>query len=281
MMRDDLDIPLPVGSPSYRVARHPSSIDPATRRLLLIAGVVGATLLMLVGGYALVGHRSGGVPYVAAAAGPVRVKPDKPGGLEVVGADEQSPGQDGVEAMAAGAEAPDPKALRAQERAPVAPPVASPAPVSGPAAGAVASSAVPASAALVAGGPASGVAPSRAAFPPMGSPAGGGVTAAAPVGATSIAAAPVSRPAAASSGGAMQVQLAALGSEEAANAEWTRLSRRMPELLEGRRPAVTHIERDGKTYFRLRTGGFSDTAQAATFCQRVREKGGGCSIASF
>jgi hypothetical protein len=59
------------------------------------------------------------------------------------------------------------------------------------------------------------------------------------------------------------------------------LAKKFPDLLGGRRPAISHIDRDGKTYYRLRTGGFSDTAQAAAFCQQVREKGAPCSIASF
>jgi hypothetical protein len=79
----------------------------------------------------------------------------------------------------------------------------------------------------------------------------------------------------------MQVQLAALPSEEAAMTEWQRLSRKMPDMLGARHPAVSRIERDGKTYFRLRTGGFTDVAQATAFCQRIREKGTGCTIASF
>jgi hypothetical protein len=84
-----------------------------------------------------------------------------------------------------------------------------------------------------------------------------------------------------SAGGATQVQLAALTSEEQAMAEWARLSHKMPELFGVRHPAVTRTEHDGKTWFRLRTGGFADVAQATAFCQRVREKGAACAIASF
>ena len=64
--------------------------------------------------------------------------------------------------------------------------------------------------------------------------------------------------------------------------EWERLAKRMPDLL-GQQPAggFSKIEHDGKTFWRLRTGGFSDIAQATAFCERVRAKGGGCSVADF
>ena len=77
------------------------------------------------------------------------------------------------------------------------------------------------------------------------------------------------------------VQLAAVSSEEAAQSEWQRLAKRMPDLLSDRRPVVQRSERDGRTIWRVRTGGFTDTADATAFCVRVRGKGGACSIASF
>jgi hypothetical protein len=83
------------------------------------------------------------------------------------------------------------------------------------------------------------------------------------------------------SGHQAMVQLAALSSEEAARHEWHELSKRMPDLLSGKQPVFSHTEHDGHTFCRLRTAGFADIAQARTFCDHVRQKGGGCTVADF
>jgi len=75
------------------------------------------------------------------------------------------------------------------------------------------------------------------------------------------------------------VQLAAVDSEGAAQTEWQRLAKRMPDLLGDRRPVVQRADREGHAVWRVRTGGFADIADATAFCARVRAKGGACSIA--
>lgn len=89
-------------------------------------------------------------------------------------------------------------------------------------------------------------------------------------------------PAAVNSGpapaGEMQVQFAAVPTEGAADAEWQRLQRQMPKLLSSRQPVITKVERDGHTFWRLRTGGFANAAQATGFCRQVRAAGRDCSI---
>jgi hypothetical protein len=75
------------------------------------------------------------------------------------------------------------------------------------------------------------------------------------------------------------VQLAALDSEASAHVEWDRLSRRMPDLLNGRQPLFSRADRDGHVFWRVRTAGFADLAEARGFCVHVRAAaGGGCTV---
>ncbi len=112
----------------------------------------------------------------------------------------------------------------------------------------------------------------------------------APVAAPSVAVAPPARTTAAPVAVApaakvapvrgQQVQLAAVGSEAAANAEWQRLAKRMPDLFGGKSPAISKVERDGKTMWRVRTGGFADGNAAKSFCEQVKAKAAGCIVAA-
>jgi hypothetical protein len=217
-------------------------MDPATRRLAMIAGGLGGVLLMVVGGWTLIGHRNAAVPVVQADSRPIRVKPENPGGMQVAGADADilsgsTEAKDGR--LAPAPEVPAPQALTAP--AAPAPPVTAPVPA-----------AVPATAKPVAAKPA-------------------------PV---QPAAAQEKRPTASPANGAM-VQLTAVNSEDAAKSEWQRLSKRLPDLLGQRKPAFSKTEHDGKAMWRVRTGGFADIAQATAFCEKVRAKGAGCSVADF
>jgi hypothetical protein len=237
--------------PVYRPVRRGQGMDPGTRRLALIAAGIGGTLLLVVGGYELGGSRHTGVPVIQADSSPLRVKPANPGGLQVAGAGEDvfSGGSD-HETMAPPPEAPAPQALRAELKRDEKP----------------ATPTAPAQASALPAPPA----------PPTAAPAGPAANVAVAGPARQVAAA---TPAAAT--GSTQVQLAAMDSEAAAKAEWDRLTRRMPDLLGKRQPAVERADHDGHTIWRLRTGGFTDIASATSFCERVRSKGAGCSIASF
>jgi SPOR domain len=240
-------------------------MDPSTQRLALIAGGLGGVLLLVVGGWSMVGHRSTTVPVIQADTRPIRVKPENPGGMQVAGANEDIMSGDpdtNSGKLAPPPEVPEPQALRAPPRPPPAPRpvVAAPVPAPPPVPLAIAPAPKAAPAAIV---------------PAMAKPAAAPDKHAAAV----APAAPTDRTTQA--GKATLVQLAAVSSEEAAKTEWQRLEKRMPELLGHRQPAISRIARDGQALWRVRTGGFGDLAEATVFCERVRAKRAGCSVADF
>ena len=260
-MREELDIPMPrmapAAAPSYRVALSASRMDSATKRLAIIAAAIGGALLLLVGVWSLSGHH-GGVPVVEAESRPLRTKPDQPGGMQVAGENETilSGVTGGKDAMAPPPEVPAPQALKAEADQQLA---------------------VKAAAAAV---------PDPVALTPPATLPDAAAEPAAPAAVAAPEQQPVAHPAMAKAvapvaAGAAQVQLAALGSEQAAMLEWQRLAHKMPALLGDRRPAVLRADHGGKTYYRLRTGGFTDIAQATAFCEQVRAKGAGCALARF
>jgi hypothetical protein len=285
-MSDDISIP----SPTYRVPRHSRGMDPATRKLALIAACIGGTLLLVVGGWSMLDHHSHGVPVVQADASPMRVKPANPGGLEVAGVNNDifSGGSDtDVEKLAPPPQTPDPQALRAL-------PAPTPAAARPAERSATERSAAEHSAEHSAAEHSAAISPAReqaaAAIQPAPRPIP------VPVARTAVAAAllparPVDKPAHALAADhpadhgadrkSVVVQLAALTSEPAAKAEWDRMARRWPDLLGSHRPAFTRIDRGGQPLWRVRTGGFDDVAQATAFCEHLRAKGGGCSVADF
>jgi cell division septation protein DedD len=228
-------------------------MDPATRRLALIAGGLGGALLAIVGGWTVMGHRSTAVPVIQADSRPIRVKPENPGGMQIAGSNEDMSGGADTNGgkLAPPPEAPAPQAMLAPPPPPSPAAVTAPTPAPGPATAAQA-------AAKPAAPPAS----------PAASPA------------DKRAVAPASERAAPAGKGAL-VQLAAVTSEDAARSEWQRLEKRMPDLFGHRQPAFSKTERSGHTLWRLRTGGFSDVAQATAFCERVHAKGASCKIADF
>ncbi len=245
-MSDDLSIP----NPGYRTARvgrygtgqraKPRGMDPDMRRMALFAGGVGTVLALLIAASALTGRPSGEIPVVTADTRPVRVKPDNPGGLKIDGAEN--------DVFSAGADTGNSK---------LAPPAETPDTKAWRSGAAMSTPAAESSApAASAPPPSAAVAPLKAASPPA-------------------AAKP---PAPAASGHTATVQLAALTSEEAAHGEWQALSKRMPDLLGGHQPSYSRTEHDGHTFWRVRTSGFTDAAQARGFCEKVRAKGVGCSV---
>jgi Flp pilus assembly protein TadD len=75
------------------------------------------------------------------------------------------------------------------------------------------------------------------------------------------------------------VQLAgSTPSPETAVVKWQRLKKQMPDLLDGREPSIVEVTISGESVWRVRTSGFSDQAEAATFCQHVRSTGTTCTL---
>ena len=72
-------------------------------------------------------------------------------------------------------------------------------------------------------------------------------------------------------------QLAALQSEAAVQAAWSRLASRAPNLFA---PAQLDVQRADLgargVYFRVRAGYFADRANASAFCERIRQMGQDC-----
>lgn len=275
-MSDDLSIPNPGfrGAQAGRYGMGPRQrrgMDPDTQRLTMFAGGVAAVLLGLIGAFALTGrHGSGnGIPVVDADPRPIREKPLNPGGMKVDGAENDvfSAGSDRENAkLSAPAEAPNAKALQAEEHdAPAViempKPVASAPPPVFETPKPVVTSPNPA---VEAPKPVETTAPPPALKVQAANPSPG--------------VKPDSKP---QSPTHMAVQFASVSSEDAAKSEWQRLTKRFPDQLQGRQPAFSKFEKDGKLFWRVRTAGFADIAAARTFCEQFRIKGGDCKVADF
>jgi cell division septation protein DedD len=74
------------------------------------------------------------------------------------------------------------------------------------------------------------------------------------------------------------VQLSSAKSEAEAQAAWDRLTRKMPELIGQHRALFQKTNEAGPAPWRLRTGGFTDAAQAKAFCEKLKAKGGQCTV---
>lgn len=78
--------------------------------------------------------------------------------------------------------------------------------------------------------------------------------------------------------GAFAVQIASLRSEAAARARWNDLKRRYPDLLRGLSLSVDRAGSEKGAQYRLRAGPLPDRAAAKRLCDRLNEREVGCLI---
>jgi hypothetical protein len=81
--------------------------------------------------------------------------------------------------------------------------------------------------------------------------------------------------------GGQEIQLGALPSNDAAQHDWDHLSSEYPALFGNKTPDIEEAVVKGKTYYRLRVGGFDTRADAAKFCGEVLAAGKTCTVANF
>lgn len=72
------------------------------------------------------------------------------------------------------------------------------------------------------------------------------------------------------------VQIGAPSSEAAANAEWDKRARTAPELFSAAERLIQRADVNGKTVYRVRAGSFATGADADSFCNAFKAKGGQC-----
>lgn len=289
--------------PSYRPApaRKPG-VDPELIRLGGIALAAGAGLAFLVAGVSMLGHGHRALPVIEADARPVRIKPADPGGMKVTGAELGGAGAADAPQLMPAAEQPELRALKAQVRE-MQKQLARQAAATAAAlklaqeqklAQAQKAQEAAARAALAAklaqAAPASAGVKIAEAMPAAKTP-GAGLVASANV-ARAAAIAPIERPAPPSlpvqtlelplvPPAGTQVQLGAFKDEAAAREKWSELVRQLPDILGGRVPDIAAASAAGQTLWRLRTGDFTDVAQAASFCQRLKAHAIACNVAAF
>lgn len=252
--------------PPYATRRHQSrGFDPEMRRIALIAGGFAVAVVVVALVWGGVHPRLGPPPVIKPPPGPMHSVPANPGGLQVPGANEQIMSgkvASGPPQLAPPPPAPDFSALAQQGNAARPKPApASPAPA--PSDATTQAAALPKPPPLPAPPPASPATASAAASP--SSQVGKALPA-------------ITTPRQATSSGAFAIQLAALTSMPKANEAWQTLLARVPDLLAGRKPVVVPGQVKGRTYYRLRLGGFTSAAAADDFCARLKSRHVSCYV---
>lgn len=240
-------------------APHGRSLWPVGVAAVAVIAIAGSVWLIY--GRTPAGSNGGQVPYVAADAGPEKIRPQQEGGIEV-------PNQDiRVYNELNGAKpAKEGEVLLPPPEAPVTPPaLATPEPPT----------ATQNAAAPSAPEPAPDIAPA----------AGGGAQS----DTTAVAAAkdeptaatvPVTEPVqTATAGGGFRIQLAAVKTRDSAQAAWKKLTKTYPDVLSGLALNVVKIDRGSEgALFRVQGGPFADRAAAESACGKLKQKSQACLV---
>jgi hypothetical protein len=243
----------------------PSDEEPAPRSHRLLSAALALLVMALFAGglwfaylqgtrHAGAGATTGDVPLIRADERPTKVKPERPGGMEIPDRDNliYSPARPAVEHLLPPPEKPLPR--------PTAPPAQAAA--AGP----------PQSAALAPPTPAPPAAvnqPQQLAAAPSG---------AAPPGTSAPPQAPADQAAAKAVG--TRLQLGSVRSEDAARQEWERIKRKNPDILGSLSAAPIRADLGDKgIYYRIQTTPVADPAAAERLCNQLKQRNIGCIIA--
>ena len=259
------DIPPSPGTAASMAAAPERVYGESGRRRPWLAAVAVAAVVVLAGSswllyHALTGRTAanGDVPYIAADAGPEKVRPQQEAGAQTANQDMR------VYNEINGAKPPQEKeVLLPQPEAPMTPPSATGTqPPSTQNQSAVIPS-VPA--------PDLDVAPAAGSSTPASPPAADQSTAAGAATATPTQTAMAT--------GVFRVQLAAVKSADAAQAAWKKLTKTYPDVLKGLKLEVVKLDRgaDGALY-RVQAGPFADRSAADAACGRLKGKNQACLV---
>jgi outer membrane biosynthesis protein TonB len=245
--------------------RHEAGDEPAPRRQVVRAVLLGLAVAGLVGGSWWAGHSSkpapqdlSAVPEIHPDTAPVKIAPANPGGMQV-------PDQDSILLNQEGKQQPEellppPEAVKQRPVSAMPPAPPTPPPASQPPAPQQTASAPPP------------VAPK-----PVPQPAPAPQIVPAPPPPASVVPQAKAAQTTAAASGAYRLQLGALGSEEAAKQEWLRLQRQQPDVLGKLSLAVSRVDLGAKgVYFRIQAGPIASAAQAAQSCATLKSRNVGC-----
>lgn len=236
------------------------------RTIALVAGVVVGAVIAGVAAWTVFGPNSDGtagqVPLVVAEPEPYKVRPDDPGGLQVENQDKLvyerlngANSEPGAENILPPPETPKQPVVPVVPVAPVAVAPEPPAPVVTPPVTPVA----PEPPAIVVEAPTPPAAPQPTAEPE-----------AAPQSLESFVAA---------LSGDYLIQIAALRSEEVAQSEWDRLSKKHSSLLGSYRPMIVRADLGERgIFYRLRAGPLKDRGAAEDLCASLASENVGCLV---